>query len=117
MSEGDNDAELQPLLQYDSGEDFFRPGEKVTCTVTSTMSCVPRLVRLPFNVLEHFRIHDIRAGVEPVLAVTAGDPLAAGQTELRQVVLERGMDFSVEVENTSDEPRAFAFKVWGTLPS
>lgn len=115
MSERDDEAELQPLLQYESGEDLFRPGKRVTCTVTAgpRVSCMPKRLRLPLDVAEHFRIHDIWVGVQPVLA----DRPAGRETELRQVLLERGMDFSVEVENTSDEPRAFAFKVWGTLPS
>ncbi len=79
--------------------------------------CIPTTLRLSLDVLEAFRLRGVFVGCEPMVLETKPAEGSTyrhlGHWSKRAIVLDVGVDFSIEAENISDAPLAFKCEVWG----
>lgn len=126
---------MEKLLEIDSGDVRIGAGHTARITVTIHERCVPQTLKLDLDVLEHFIIEGIYAGVEPLLLLPQDQEAAAqiledkvprlphladdmrkdGPSAFKPIVAPSGQDFSVAVRNTSSEAAVFKCEVWGEL--
>lgn len=107
------------MYGVDSGANNIAAGATATLTVTPQKRHIPQRIVLSANVANTFVINDIRSGVEPIL-ITVGAMSAAvfiqdaSQTPpFRSVVMEVGMDFSIQVTNVTGSAARFTATVIG----
>ena len=110
--------DLSIVYGVDSGAVLIAVGATATITVTPQKRHIPEKLVLSEAIAGSFLINGIFAGVEPVLATTGAISAAifvqdstAGQ--FKSVIMDVGMDFSVQVTNISGAPARFTTTVVG----
>jgi hypothetical protein len=89
---------------------------QASCTiwVTACRRCLPLEIRLAPEMVERFEITRAAVGVEPCpLPEDAAEALPLFNETRGPVLAECGMDFCLDITNTTDEPQHFEAQVWG----
>lgn len=94
------------------------PGIVTTILVTPQKRHVPQRIIISENMANNFVVHDLRAGVEPILIVNGVISAAvfvqnSTTPPFRSVVMEVGNTFSINVENISGALARFTATVLG----
>jgi len=104
------------IYAIDSGVVLLPPS--VTCYISTTphKRHIPQRIIMSAMVANSFHITEIRAGIEPILCTSNGPVLAGLLQEgvtFKRIIMDIGMDFTIEATNITTAPARFLCNVVG----